>query len=420
MSRPLLMLGALVALGSALGSACAAGSHETNASSAAGGGGALGTSSSGLSGSGGAGGTGGGLVMTTGSGGSTTGGGGGCVGDTSQADPIPLDIFVMLDQSGSMTQDAGNGMSRWATIQNAFTSFVQQANAKGIGIGIQYFGQPDPSVHGCAQQTCTVDTDCMMGCTTCMPNGLCESSYNPDVDSCEGIDYAWAEVPIQKLPGVGPAIISSIASHTPGTNTPTAPALQGAIQYAASWQTANPTHVTVVAFATDGEPSECDQDLNDIDSIAAAGLAATPSIKTFVIGVGPSLAALDGIAAAGGTTKAFHVDVNAMATQQFLSALNTIRGAALPCTYQIPAPPPGMSVDFGDVNVDFHPGGSKPVQVFPKVQDAAHCPANGDAWYYDDNAAPTEIILCTKSCSKVSDLVNGELDVVLGCMTVVP
>jgi hypothetical protein len=416
MSRPFLVLVAIVSVGSALGAACAAGNQDAGTTSGAGGAGGLGSASSGLS----AGGGGSGIISMSGNGGAGTGIGGGCVGVSSTADPIPLDIFVMLDQSGSMSQDAGNGMSRWVTIQSAFTSFVQQTNAKGIGIGIQYFGLPDPSVHGCAQQSCVVDGDCMMGCTTCMPQGLCESDFNPDVDSCEGVDYAWADVPIQKLPGVGPAIISSIASHTPGTNTPTAPALQGAIQYASAWAIANPTHVTVVAFATDGEPSECDQDLNDINAIAAAGFGATPSIQTFVIGVGPALNALDGIAAAGGTTKAFHVDVNAMATQQFLAALNTIRGAALACTYQIPTPPPGMSLNFGDVNVEFHPAGSKPTQIFPKVQDKAHCPANGDGWYYDDDAMPTEIILCPKSCSKISDLVNGELDVVLGCTTIVP
>jgi hypothetical protein len=417
MSRRFLIFGAFVVVGSALGASCAAGSQTSGSGAGGGAGGSAGaSSSSGLSSTGG---SGGGIAMATGAGG-TSGVGGGCVGVSSKADPIPLDIFVMLDQSGSMLTDAGNGMSRWQTVQSAFTTFVQQPSAAGIGMGIQYFGLPDPSVPGCQQQTCTGDGDCMMGCTTCMPQGVCESSFNPDIDSCNAIDYAWADVAIQTLPGAGPAIMSSIASHAPGTNTPTAPALQGAIQYASTWETAHPSHVTVVAFATDGEPSECDQNLSDIDAIAAAGFAATPSIKTFVIGVGPSLGALDGIAAAGGTTQAFHVDVNTMATQEFLSALNTIRGAALACIYQIPAPPPGMTLNFGEVNVVFHPGGGKPTQTFPKVKDAAHCPANGDGWYYDDNAMPTEIILCSKTCTKISDLVNGELDVVLGCMTVVP
>src|SRR5512144_401278 len=38
-----------------------------------------------------------------------------CVGDAEKAVPIPLDLFVMLDQSGSMLLDAGNQLSRWQT-----------------------------------------------------------------------------------------------------------------------------------------------------------------------------------------------------------------------------------------------------------------------------------------------------------------
>jgi hypothetical protein len=210
MSRRFLIFGAFVVVGSALAAACAAG-NQTAGSSVGGSGGS--SSSTGLSSTGG---SGGGIMMATGTGG-TTGTGGSCVGVSSKADPIPLDIFVMLDQSGSMNLDAGNGMSRWQTVQTAFGMFVQQPSAKGIGMGIQYFGLPDPAVHGCAQQTCMGDGDCMMGCTTCMPQGLCESGFNPDIDSCTAIDYAWADVPIQKLPGAGAAIISSIASHSPGS-----------------------------------------------------------------------------------------------------------------------------------------------------------------------------------------------------------
>src|SRR5690242_4398587 len=53
----------------------------------------------------------------------TGGDGGACVGVASKATPIPLDISVMLDQSGSMLIDAGNGMNRWQTVTAALTSF---------------------------------------------------------------------------------------------------------------------------------------------------------------------------------------------------------------------------------------------------------------------------------------------------------
>lgn len=351
---------------------------------------------------------------------SASGIGGACAGTFTKAMPIPLDIFIMLDQSGSMAMDAGNNLSRWETIKAALGAFVNEDTSDGIGIGIQFFGQPDFSPHGCMAQTCAHDEDCTGGCTTCAPQGVCLAPYNPDIDSCESSDYTWADVPIAPLPGNGNYLLASMSAHTPGTNTPIFPALKGAVDYAAGWEMLNPSHITVVAFATDGDPSDCDTDQDHINQIAADAFAGTPSIRTFVIGVGPSLDTLDGIAAAGGTTTAFHIDLDSMATQSFLDALNTIRGVALPCTYEIPPPPSGMMEDFDKVNVQYKPGDGTDPQIFPRVDSKADCPADGDGWYYDDNNAPTQINLCDSSCSKLKSDIMAELDIELGCQTIVP
>ena len=111
-----------------------------------------------------------------------------------------------------------------------------------------------------------------------------------------------------------------------GESTPTTPALQGALNYAFGWASANTSHVTIVVLATDGEPTNCNP--NDVDSCAgyaAQGLTVSPVIKTFVVGVGSDLSALNAIAMAGGTSSALLVDANAMAGQEFLDDLNMIR-----------------------------------------------------------------------------------------------
>jgi hypothetical protein len=61
-----------------------------------------------------------------------------------------------------------------------------------------------------------------------------------------------------------------------------------------------------------------------------------------------------------------------------------------------------------------HPGMKT---VFPQVPDEAHCPSSGNAWYYDDPLAPTQIVLCATSCGTVT--IGGEVDVLTGCMTIV-
>lgn len=357
--------------------------------------------------------------MTSSSDASSTGIGGGCAGTSVKAEPVPLDIFVMLDQSGSMSMDAGNNLSRWQTVRTALQTFVLDPKSDGIGFGIQYFGQPTPLIPGCNQMACLDDLDCTGGCGPCLPQGICGGPFNPDEDSCAAVDYAWADVPIAELPGVGNDILVSMGMHAPGTNTPTSPALEGAIMYAKAWAMAHPTHITVVAFATDGEPAICGTDMAAINAIAAAGFDDAPSIKTYVVGVGPALNALDGIAAAGGTTEAFHVDLDPMATEQFTQAMNTIRGASLACNFMVPEPPDGMTADYDAVNVAYTPGDGSAQQVFPRVDDQAHCPVTGDGWYYDDPLAPTQILFCQPTCDKVAGDIMAEIDIVLGCATII-
>jgi hypothetical protein len=364
-------------------------------------------------------GVGGAFAAGTAGSGSGTGVGGSCASTSSKAQQIPLDMFIMLDQSGSMSDPAGNG-TKWDATTQALTAFVQQPNLAGISVGIQYFGLP---AGGMACGTfCAVDADCgSAACGPCFPGGgfpgsICMGATGGD--SCNAADYAKAEVEIAPLPGVAQQIITSISGHSPSTGTPTSAALDGAIIHAKDWENAHPGHVTIVVFATDGDPGACDTNLANINAIAAAGANGNPKILTFVIGVGPSLNALNGIASAGGTGQAYLVDTNANAQQQFLDAMNDIRGAALACSYVIPVPTMGTA-DFNSVNVQYTPGGGGMPEIIPKVGSKAQCPPGGKAWYYDNNATPTQIILCDDTCAQVSADKDGQIDILLGCQTVV-
>ena len=337
--------------------------------------------------------------------------GGACAGETKKAEQLPLDMYIMLDQSGSMeTSDTGSG-SRWDAVTGAFKTFVNQPGTAGIGVGIQYFPIP-PSASTCSP-TCASDADCGGQFFTCL-FGMC---VNCDTNSCSAADYSKPDVEIAALPGVASAFTASIDKHGPTGGTPTSAALRGAIDHAKEWATTHPDHVVIDVLATDGAPGNCDTNQSHIDAIAAEGVNGTPKILTFVIGVGSALTALNGTAAAGGTGQAFFVDTNQNVNQQFLEALNKIRGAALSCSYLIPTPTVGMP-NFDSVNVEYTPaGGTK--QVIHKVKDKASCPiSGGDAWFYDNNAKPTQILLCNGTCDKVSADTTGQIDIVLGCATV--
>jgi hypothetical protein len=340
---------------------------------------------------------------------------GGCAGEATKAQLLPLDMFIMLDQSGSMSESAGSG-TKWTAVTGALQAFVTQPGLVGVSVGIQYFGLPPGGGGGCG---CTTDADCLTPGDFCFI-GQCILCSGGGSDSCDPADYSKADVEIAPLPGVATAIINSMNAHSPNTSTPTSAALQGAINHSSTWASSHPGHVVIDVFATDGDPTECDTDQTHINAIAGAGKAGTPSILTFVIGVGSSLGALNGVAAAGGTGQAFVVDTNSSANMQFLAALNAIRGTALGCQYTIPKPTPPNTADYGKVNVEYTPGGGGSVQDFPKYQDKAHCPASGDGWYYDNNNAPTQILLCDSTCSKVSGDSTGTVNIVLGCQSIIP
>ncbi len=303
-----------------------------------------------------------------------------------------LNAYMMLDYSLSMQMDG-----KWTGVSSAINSFVQQPTS-GISVGLQYFALPAPD------------------------SGLGLLGLIPALgDSCDPAVYAQPAIEISPLPGVGSQITASLAAHTtPNTATPTPAALQGAINHATTWAMAHPSDATIVILATDGDPSECGSTtttaslLSQVETIAAAGVAATPKILTFVIGVGTETANLDGIAQAGGTNKAFIVDTSMNVSAQFLTALNGIRGAALGCQYKIPVPDSGI-VNTGEVNVQFTATGGKP-ELIPQVASKAQCPASSNGWYYDNPSSPSEILLCSTACGSVST--GGTVNVLTGCQTV--
>ena len=333
-----------------------------------------------------------------------------------KADQVPLDLFIMLDQSGSMQ---GN---KWDSVTMALKAFVQQPSLAGVNVGMQYFAVP-AAANSCTVALCTSDAQCGAGCGPCvipipgLPGGC--TGFHPGGDSCNANDYAVAAVEIAPLPGVANSIITSIGQHSPTTGTPTSAALQGAINHNKAWGQMHPNDAEVVVLATDGDPADCDTNLAHIDAIAAAGLAGTPKVLTFVIGVGSSLQNLNGIAAAGGSMSAFLVDTGGNVQQQFLDAMNNIRHAALGCTYAIPLPTDGSQPDYNLVNVLYKPGNGGPQQTIPRVNSKADCPMSGNAWYYDDPAHPMRIELCAPTCSAIEVDTTGEIDVQLGCSTVI-
>jgi hypothetical protein len=302
----------------------------------------------------------------------------------------------MVDKSGSMTCPVGTAgmtctsppnnppaVTRWSSIKDALVTFANSSTAAGIGAGVGFF----PLMNG---------------------NTLL----------CAASDYATPVAPIAVLPGSAAALQAALDANMPNGNTPTVPALGGAIQYATSYAQAHPGRTVAIVFATDGEPTQCGNTNTIAGAVNIARMAASamPPIRTFVLGVGPSLTNLNQIAAAGGTTAAHLVESGGSA--ELLTALNDIRKGTLTCDYQIPVIP-GKPLDLNLVNIRVRIGPPPAMpQLINKVTDASQCGTTQGGWYFDNNASPTKITLCPATCDPMLKTTGSNLDVLIGCSSI--
>lgn len=415
-------------------------------------------------------------------GGSGQGGAEQCAGETATAQPVPLDMYIMLDRSGSMTEATGQAsVSKWEAVATGLDSFLTSADSAGIGVALQFFplnkpGVPDVcTTHAqcgaagpCLISLCEFETwylgqltpcdnnnDCLyddcidIGECALNTNYICRSigqscgvdssgnnlgtcvdmteSYCVDGLSCDAAQYSTPAVAMATLPGAAAALNQEISGQSPFGNTPTYPALQGAVGYALSYKAENPTHAVVAVLATDGMPTQCDPlDADSIAAVAQAAYQGDPSVPTFVIGViTPSTPGaqetMDLIASEGGTGQAFMIDPSGNVTQAFLDALNAIRGNALACEYLVPQPEPPEVIDYGKVNVEYTAPDASEATTILYVGSEGACDATSGGWYYDVDPSqgdPTTILMCPATCTQLQG--GGDLVIRVGCETVIP
>lgn len=311
---------------------------------------------------------------------------GDCVGQLYSGLGVPVDIYIMFDQSGSMaTKDDGTTM-RIDAVRKAVDQFLKSPDSKGINVGIGYFGYHP----------------LMCACTSCNP-----------------MDYAKAAVNMGALPDHATPLMGSLNAIQPTGETPTGPAIRGACMYAQSWKKTRVGHQVVILLVTDGNPQApitsmggaCNPTLEDATAAAAECQVPAVDIKTYVLGVGPDLAKLNKIAEAGGTKQAYLVEKGG--ETDILKALNAIRSdSAIPCSLQMPMTAPGVKVDASKVNVIFA-NASCAAMTMPRVKDAMACAPSG-GWYYDDPTNPSKIELCKTSCDAVSSP-GSQLLLSVGC-----
>ncbi len=380
-----------------------------------------------------------------------------CAGFMAAVEPTTLAAFFVVDTSASMVNPTSGNVPKLTAMKQGIQQYLAASDAKGTYAGLTTFPLIDPSV----PEKCRVASECGPNGGTCLPYGHCNKYFAitclPDVigicpsgdtcasfgmcksnkadcilnmgstgcnpmdvcvpagscerhQGCDASSYAIGNTGL--LPGNGAALLKALAAHAPAGLTPTLPALAGALQSAESWMVAHPSHKAVVVLATDGLPDRCDPDMmsgglavgiSDLATVAASGT--NEDVATYVIGVFSPVeekiaqAALDEVADAGGTDKAFIVRTDMDVVALLNTALAKVRKSA-ECEYAIPQ---NTSVDLTTVAVfidDKSP-------ALPLVAGASACNPKLGGFYYDTDPngtrRPRRIILCPASCARDAD-----------------
>jgi hypothetical protein len=295
------------------GSGGAAGSHFGTGGSTGSGGAVFGTGNSSGTGSGGD-------VGITGSAGTQ-----GCGQMNVGIMPIPPDILIVQDKSGSMNDDDNDNSckggcgsnSKWSQVSAALTQVVTATDTT-INWGIKFFSD----------------------------NSACDASGAPAVTVAGGN---------------GSAVSGAIAGTKPGGNTPTRDAISTGAAYLATLTDTNPKYLLL---ATDGLPNcpvgcasmsmpsmSCTNTPNTSEETAAAQAvsdAAAQGFKTFVIGIGNVSAAvstLNQFAINGGMPQqnaatSYYAATDPTALE---NALNAIIGQVASCTISLSSAPSGFT-----------------------------------------------------------------------------
>lgn len=298
----------------------------------------------------------------------------GCATDTKKAEKQPVDMIIGLDTSFSMDFD-----SKWPNVRDALKAFTSNPAYADLGVGLQFF---------------------------------------PIRKQCSVADYQVPAVPLSLQPQAAAPIAAALDAQEMAGGTPMVPLLEGVTKYLVA--SAKPERKPVIVLATDGFPDDTclsaadgalPNTLDNAIAVADGAFKGSPSISTFVIGVGGELTALNAIAVAGGTTAATLVDTGGDVQKAMLEALDGIRRKAIPCDYDIPV----GTIDPQATNVTYTTKGNTQRLVFVANEAGCASAPNGTGWYFDDETAPKKVIICAAVCELVKADDSGSVDLVFGC-----
>lgn len=180
-------------------------------------------------------------------------GGDGAGGDGSGC-YAPVDMYIVQDRSGSMGQDCNIGgtvNSKWCHAINALSGYFNSPSAAGNAAALQFF--PLSSA----------------------PSNTCSTGKPYDTPAIPTSPPPFITLPTNQFD-------SLLNAQSANGQTPTEAAIRGLTAYTSGNRRGG--RVTIGILVTDGDPTVCDTNLQDLSDLLQAHYTAT-TIRTYVIGM---------------------------------------------------------------------------------------------------------------------------------------
>lgn len=332
-----------------------------------------------------------------------------CASSSGTADAVPAVVQMVIDISGSMNWAPGTMSnpprgedSKWDITSAALKEAVAKLPAN-IAVGINFYPN-NPQRNTCIRNRVDLAID-LLGAA----NSGQRRAFNDAIDDADPNDGT-----------------PTHAAFNFGLQTLNQSDLQGR-KFILLITDGVPTF-TLQCMGAEPNPGMSPVDNAPLISAVEDAYDGGNGASTFVIGSPGSEEAredLSRMASLGGTATAgcsdtgpnfCHLDMTT--AQDFAAALSAglaqVAGQISTCEYVIPPAPTGQSLDPRKVNVLYTKGDGTESSI---GKDESGTCASG--WKYDDEAAPTKIILCGTDCDGVKADLGSKIDVIFGCDTVV-
>ena len=323
-----------------------------------------------------------------------------CAATQIEAEEIFLDMFVILDRSGSMTQPFGNNNSngyceigeanvgsRWCNAINALYGFFSDPSTVGTGFSYAEFSDFEDDECG------AFPMDVGFGI-------LEEGDGNGQLDALE----------------------AALNDDNPGGFTHTEAAIHTLIAETNA-HVPTGTRRTISVLITDGDPFGCEDDRDELNEMLVEHYTST-GIPTFIIGMeGVSANNLEELAVNAGAAphtnycidgdgECSYYSVGDGNPAAFMDALANIRSAVLGCEYAVPQADVGLS-NLDTLLVQFTPSEGAAEITLEQMADEGACSSDDQYWGDFSGGADPIIKLCPATCATRAD--GASIDISLEC-----